>query len=391
MIQRTFGHALSALVAAALSSATGAALAQQSPSNSPPAAAQSAPAGDARELLGRARSANDGQMVEDLIRRLQMPGDKGTPAGPAATPPAASAPPASPGATPRTTPPPRVAAPPPRTAPPATPPSAGRTPDTPATTPVAAEPPATAPPTQAQRRPMPRPMGETLASKRERAPMQAPIPETISAPTPPSEPARRAAPPPSSTVAAPPATEQPTIPQLRSPPPPRRAATEPPATPPPAVAVPSPPSQRVLRQAPLTPAQVERMDALPNINVEVLFFIDSANLTNRAFATLAVLGRALADERLANQVFLIAGHTDASGAHDYNVALSERRAEAVREFLIQNFAIKPERLLARGFGPEKLRNPANPYSRLNRRVQVVNWTSEADPAAGQPIPPPRQR
>lgn len=133
------------------------------------------------------------------------------------------------------------------------------------------------------------------------------------------------------------------------------------------------------------------MDALPHINVEVLFFSDSADLTNQAFATLAILGRALSDPRLAKQVFLIAGHTDASGPYDYNVALSARRAEVVREFLIANFALVPERLLARGFGPDRLRNPANPYGRVNRRVQVVNWTSEADPSAGPPAPPPSRR
>lgn len=136
------------------------------------------------------------------------------------------------------------------------------------------------------------------------------------------------------------------------------------------------------------------MDVLPNIDVEVLFFIDSAQLSNRAFATLAILGRALADNRLAGQVFLIAGHTDASGPPDYNLALSERRAHAVREFLIHNFGIAPERLLARGFGPTKLKVPEYPGSRLNRRVQVVNWTSELDPNAATPPqvePPPAGR
>lgn len=142
----------------------------------------------------------------------------------------------------------------------------------------------------------------------------------------------------------------------------------------------------------MSEAQVERMDALPSIDVEVLFVLESARLTNRAFATLAILGRALADERLGSQVFLIAGHTDASGPPDYNVALSERRAQAVRDFLISNFGIAPERLLARGFGPSRLKVPQHPGSRLNRRVQVVNWTSEADPnaaAAPQAAPPPQ--
>lgn len=212
----------------------------------------------------------------------------------------------------------------------------------------------TALPAPAERRAMPRPMGSFLAPRRGGEPLAAPIPDTIAGPSP---------------SAAPP-----------SPAPPVAAADPPPLSPTPPL------------PAPLTPTQIERIDALPSINVEVHFFIDSARLTNRAFATLAILGRALSDERLAGQVFLIAGHTDASGAYAHNVTLSERRAEAVRAFLIENFAIAPERLLARGFGPDRLRNPANPLSRLNRRVQIVNWTSEAAPGTEQRAPVlPQQR
>ena len=144
--------------------------------------------------------------------------------------------------------------------------------------------------------------------------------------------------------------------------------------------------------------QIAREGAVPGVSVIdyggggprtrlVCGFIESAELTNRAFATLAILGRALADERLGNQVFLIAGHTDASGPPDYNLALSERRAQTVRDFLIKNFGIAENRLLARGFGPTRLKVPQHPGSRLNRRVQVVNWTSEADPSASAEPPP----
>jgi outer membrane protein OmpA-like peptidoglycan-associated protein/outer membrane protein assembly factor BamB len=48
----------------------------------------------------------------------------------------------------------------------------------------------------------------------------------------------------------------------------------------------------------------------------------------------------------------IRGHTDSTGTRQYNMRLSERRADAVREYMIKN-GISPERLVAVGFGPDK--------------------------------------
>ncbi len=48
----------------------------------------------------------------------------------------------------------------------------------------------------------------------------------------------------------------------------------------------------------------------------------------------------------------IRGHTDITGTRQYNMKLSERRADSVREYMIKN-SISPERLVAMGFGPDK--------------------------------------
>jgi OOP family OmpA-OmpF porin len=48
----------------------------------------------------------------------------------------------------------------------------------------------------------------------------------------------------------------------------------------------------------------------------------------------------------------VRGHTDITGTHAHNMKLSERRADAVREYMIKN-GISPERLVAVGFGPDK--------------------------------------
>lgn len=67
----------------------------------------------------------------------------------------------------------------------------------------------------------------------------------------------------------------------------------------------------------------------------------------------------------------IAGHTDDQGTDVYNLDLSQRRAMAVRQFLIHH-GIAPNRLTAKGYGKtEPLINQTDEAARsLNRRVEV---------------------
>ncbi len=56
----------------------------------------------------------------------------------------------------------------------------------------------------------------------------------------------------------------------------------------------------------------------------------------------------------------------------YNQRLSERRANRVKAYLQQHFAIAAARLDAEGKGYAQLADPAHPASAINRRVQVTN-------------------
>ena len=115
-----------------------------------------------------------------------------------------------------------------------------------------------------------------------------------------------------------------------------------------------------------------------SVNLYVNFAFNSADLTSDARITLDRLGAALRDQRLAAFSFLIAGHTDAKGGVEFNQKLSERRADAVRSYLIAQFGIAAERLSAKGYGKSQLLDPAHPEDGVNRRVQVINVS-----AAGQ--------
>ncbi len=88
-------------------------------------------------------------------------------------------------------------------------------------------------------------------------------------------------------------------------------------------------------------------------------------------------------------VFMLEGHTDAVGAAEDNMSLSDRRAEAVAEILTTNFNVPPENLVTQGYGEQHLRVQTDGPSRENRRVQVRNITGlmaggEGGPAGGPP-------
>lgn len=111
---------------------------------------------------------------------------------------------------------------------------------------------------------------------------------------------------------------------------------------------------------------------LPHINIEIQFAYNSAEITPASLPDLNALGQALLDRNLGQSRMLLNGHTDAAGSRDYNMDLSERRADAVRGYLVSTFGISPDRLIAVGFGEERLKNPVQPEAAENRRVEIVN-------------------
>jgi outer membrane protein OmpA-like peptidoglycan-associated protein len=110
----------------------------------------------------------------------------------------------------------------------------------------------------------------------------------------------------------------------------------------------------------------------PSVDLDVNFEFNSTALTTDAMLTLDQLGQALKNEALAQQRFQLAGHTDAVGGDKFNQALSEKRAAAVREYLITRHGIAAGRLDAIGFGRTQLLDPQHPDGAVNRRVQVTN-------------------
>jgi len=69
----------------------------------------------------------------------------------------------------------------------------------------------------------------------------------------------------------------------------------------------------------------------------------------------------------------IDGYTDNMGSQAYNLALSRRRAEAVKDILVRRYHINPSRIIVKGFGEKYPLVPnTTPQNRaLNRRVEIV--------------------
>ena len=118
----------------------------------------------------------------------------------------------------------------------------------------------------------------------------------------------------------------------------------------------------------------------PKIDLDINFEFDSASLAPQAEPQLASLGKALTSPELEGAVIMLSGHTDAKGSDSYNQDLSQRRAETVKRFLIEHYRIPAENLVTSGYGKTHLKNPANPFDGVNRRVEIVN-VAEKDQAA----------
>ncbi|HLY90400.1 MAG TPA: OmpA family protein [Acetobacteraceae bacterium] len=133
------------------------------------------------------------------------------------------------------------------------------------------------------------------------------------------------------------------------------------------------PQTHVASSKPMAPAAASSASG-PAVSLTVNFANGSADLTPDAIKSLDTLGQALSSKDLAGYKFRIEGHTDTVGSPTYNKELSERRAEAVVDYIAKKFSVEPTRLQAVGMGEEGLlvQTPAQTPEPRNRRVQVIN-------------------
>lgn len=120
------------------------------------------------------------------------------------------------------------------------------------------------------------------------------------------------------------------------------------------------------------PALVELTKEKLVIKQEVKFQTGRARVKSDSFQLLATVAKLLVLHPEITAV-RVEGHTDARGKRQKNLKLSQDRAEAVREHLIEVNGIEPERLKAVGYGPDRpvASNRSARGRALNRRVEFV--------------------
>ena len=116
---------------------------------------------------------------------------------------------------------------------------------------------------------------------------------------------------------------------------------------------------------------------IDKMTLRVLFDYNKATLTK---SDIVELEKAIDFvKRYPGSRIILEGHTDNTGPDKYNLELSQKRAEAVRQHLIQAGAVAEARILATGFGQTKPIAPNktkegkdNPEGRAqNRRVEII--------------------
>lgn len=131
------------------------------------------------------------------------------------------------------------------------------------------------------------------------------------------------------------------------------------------------PFQKPVVRIPIAPIAGTQRDLVVNVGDRVFFDVEKSDLTAKARAT---LDRQVAwlKQHLQRHV-LVEGHCDARGTREYNLALGKRRAEAVRDYLL-NSGIAADRIETVSYGKERpvaLRPLEESWSQNRRAVTVV--------------------
>ena len=103
------------------------------------------------------------------------------------------------------------------------------------------------------------------------------------------------------------------------------------------------------------------------------FKLGSAELPDQLKKQLEVFAEVLKARRGSGKVIQIEGHADASGSEEFNQVLSQRRAEAVKSYLVAQGA-DPAMLSTAGAGASEPKNAADPFAAENRRVEIGRAT-----------------
>ena len=119
----------------------------------------------------------------------------------------------------------------------------------------------------------------------------------------------------------------------------------------------------------LSPETYQTKTAAISTSATIYFDFDKSNLTSRSIQTLRGVISSMKDN--SSIILVLEGHADERGTREYNLALGQRRAESVADYL-ESRGIRRSRLVVKSYGEER---PAvdssneNAWAK-NRRVEI---------------------
>lgn len=158
---------------------------------------------------------------------------------------------------------------------------------------------------------------------------------------------------------------------MKRPPPPPVAAAPPPVSASASAPAPAPVAVPALPGPPPDPP-VAALKAGLRAAFRIGFDFNSARIRPESQAVLDRIGAVMTAPEAATARFRIVGHTDAVGGDAANRTLSQRRADAVAEYLAERHGVRRDRLDTAGMGAREPLLPRKPKAAENRRVEIVN-------------------
>ncbi|MBV9530434.1 MAG: OmpA family protein [Bradyrhizobium sp.] len=145
------------------------------------------------------------------------------------------------------------------------------------------------------------------------------------------------------------------------------------------------------------PPVAPELNKLPTVSVDIQFDTETPVVRPQSYETIGRIADALVHASLLPYSFLVVGHSDATGKREANALLSQRRADAIRDVLVNTFKIASKRIQSIGLGEEQFIDQAHPASPVNQQIQILTIAKTPEQseqsgeaaAAGRPSPAKR--
>jgi OOP family OmpA-OmpF porin len=137
------------------------------------------------------------------------------------------------------------------------------------------------------------------------------------------------------------------------------------------------------------PLIVPELKDLPTFNFNIHFDVDTPIILPDSYETIGRIADAMVNAPMLPYMFLIVGHTDSNGRREANAILSQRRADALRDVLVNTFKISAKRIQSLGLGEEQFIDQGRPTSPVNLQIQIVTTgkVPDTEPAAAPAATP----